>query len=273
MRDSEFDFICSLVYQRSRICLGPDKKQLVSARLGKRLRAHNLPTITDYCRLLQGPGSEQELEDLIDVISTNHTFFFREGAHFDFLRRVVVPEMSARAEAERWGTFRVWSAACSSGEEAYSIGITLSECLPDWPWQIHCTDISHRILEKAKACTYKDEAVSKVPRDVVSRHFMRGFGPQEGNVRVKPAIRGRVSFQQMNLLTGEPEVQEPFQVIFCRNVMIYFDRDTQEELVSRLTRRLVVGGYLFVGHAESLTNIKHGLKSIQPAVYRRVDAR
>jgi chemotaxis protein methyltransferase CheR len=270
MRDSEFEFIRTLVYQRSRICLGPDKKQLVSARLGKRLRAHNLPTVTDYCRLLQEPGSEQELEDLIDVISTNHTFFFRENAHFEFLRSVVIPEMSARARAEHWSTFNIWSAACSSGEEAYSIGITLAESLRDWPWHIHCTDISHRILAKAQAATYKDETVSKVAKDVVDRHFMRGFGPQEGFVRVKSPIRQRVSFQQLNLLTGEAEVQEPFQVIFCRNVMIYFDRETQEELVSRLTRRLVVGGYLFTGHAESLTNIKHTLKLVKPAVYKRM---
>src|SRR5688572_22970696 len=123
MRDSEFEFIRSLVYERSRISLGPDKRQLVTARLGKRLRATNVPTMSEYCRLLQEPGAEQELGHLIDAISTNHTFFFRENAHFDFLRDKAVPEMLERSRAERWPKFRVWSAACSSGEEPYSIAM------------------------------------------------------------------------------------------------------------------------------------------------------
>src|SRR5687767_10209944 len=132
MRDSEFDFIRSLVYERSRISLGPDKRQLVSARLGKRLRATNLPTLGEYCQLLQSPGAEQELGHLIDAISTNHTFFFREMAHFDFMRDVAVPEMLARSRVERWQKFRVWSSACSSGEEPYSIAMLLAGCLPTW---------------------------------------------------------------------------------------------------------------------------------------------
>jgi chemotaxis protein methyltransferase CheR len=269
MRDSEFDFIRGLVYERSRINLGPDKRELVSARLGKRLRATKLSTVGDYCRLLQSPEAGQELSDLIDVISTNHTFFFREIAHFDFLRDNAVPEMSVRARAEGWPRFNVWSAACSSGEEPYSIAMCLAECLPHLPWHIYGTDISHRILAKAQAATYRDEAVLKLPNDVVRTHFQKGFGPQEGNFRVRPALRERVSFSHLNLLTSEPPTRDLFQVIFCRNVMIYFDRPTQEELVARLTRRLVPGGYLFVGHAESLANIKHALVTVKPAIYRK----
>src|ERR1044071_4281939 len=151
MRDSEFDFIRSLVYERSRINLGPDKRQLVSARLGKRLRATNLPSVRDYCALLKSPEADSELSHLIDAISTNHTFFFREIAHFDFLRKQAVPELAARARSERWPRFRVWSAACSSGEEPYSIAMTLAESAMTWPWHIDATDISHRILKKAAA--------------------------------------------------------------------------------------------------------------------------
>jgi chemotaxis protein methyltransferase CheR len=265
MRDSEFDFIRGLVYERSRINLGPDKRELVSARLGKRLRATRLSTVGDYCRLLRSPEAGQELSDLIDVISTNHTFFFREIAHFDFLRDQAVPEMSARAGAR----FNVWSAACSSGEEPYSIAMCLSECLPHLPWHIYGTDISHRILAKAQAATYRDDAVLKLPNDLVRTHFQKGFGPQEGNFRIRPALREKVNFSHLNLLTGEPPSRELFDVIFCRNVMIYFDRPTQEELVARLTRRLVPGGYLFVGHAESLANIKHALVTVKPAIYRK----
>ncbi|HVS51309.1 MAG TPA: protein-glutamate O-methyltransferase CheR [Opitutaceae bacterium] len=269
MRDSEFDFIRSLVYERSRISLGPDKRQLVSARLGKRLRATNLPSVGDYCQLLKSGQAGEELVHLIDAISTNHTFFFREVAHFEFLREKALPELAARARAERWRTLRVWSAACSSGEEPYSIAITLAEHSPTWPWQIEATDISHRILHKATTAIYDEESVAKLPANTLRAHFQRGFGPQAGKYRVKPALRERVNFQQLNLLEGEPPFSEPFQAIFCRNVMIYFDRPTQEELVGRLARLLVPGGFLFVGHSESLTHLRHPLQSLRPAIYQK----
>ncbi len=271
MRDSEYDFIRNLVYERSRIQLGSDKRELVSARLGKRLRATSLSSITDYCTLLQGPKAEEELSHLIDAISTNHTFFFREASHFDFIRQQVVPEMLARHKTERWPRFYAWSAASSSGEEGYSLAITLSECLQNtgWGWHIEATDISHRILAKAEAGIYREDVVGKMPPAMVKACFQRGIGPQEGNYRVKPALRQGLSFHQLNLLEGEPPFRDPFHVIFCRNVMIYFDRQTQEELVNKLTRRLVPGGYLLVGHSESLTGIRHSLQMIRPATYRR----
>ncbi len=269
MRDSEFDFIRNLVYERSRINLSPDKRQLVSARLGKRLRAMNVPTIGDYCRLLQAPGADEELANLIDAISTNHTFFFRESAHFDFLRGTVVPEMLARSRTERWSRFHVWSSACSSGEEPFSIAMTLADCLPNFPWHVEATDISRRVLAKAMTGIYNGETVARLPREVLRSHFQRGFGPQEGNYRVKRTLRERVSFHHLNLLEGEVPFREPFHVIFCRNVMIYFDRPTQDELVTRLANRLIPGGYLFVGHSESLTQMRHSLQPVRPAIYRK----
>lgn len=269
MRESEFEFIRTLVYQRSRIHLTRDKRELVSARLGKRLRATNRRSVGDYCELLRAPGADEELGHLIDAISTNHTFFFREQAHFDFLREKIVPEMTARARTERWPRLRVWSAACSSGEEPYSIAMVLASCAGDWPWQIEATDVSRRVLARAQRGVYPGETVQRLPAPLVRTCFQRGFGPQEGNYRVVPELRARVTFHHLNLLDGEPPFTEPFQVIFCRNVMIYFDRPTQEELVARLTRRLVPGGYLLVGHAESLTHLPHGLRLLRPAVYQR----
>jgi chemotaxis protein methyltransferase CheR len=233
------------------------------------LRATNLSSIGEYCRLLQSPGADEELVNLIDAISTNHTFFFREIAHFDYLRTTVIPEFTARSRTERWTEFRVWSAACSSGEEPYSIAMTLAESLPSFPWRVEATDISRRILAKAAAAIYSGDTVAKLPRETLRKHFQRGFGPQEGNYRVKAALRDRVSFHHLNLLEGEPAFREPFQVIFCRNVMIYFDRPTQDQLVQRLAARLVPGGYLFVGHSESLTQTRHELLPIKPAIYRK----
>jgi chemotaxis protein methyltransferase CheR len=272
MRDSEFEFIRSLVYERSRINLGPDKRELVSARLGKRLRATNTPSLGAYCALLRSPAADEELGNLIDAISTNHTFFFREHAHFDFLRDTIVPEMAARARAERRARFYVWSAACSSGEEPYSIAMTLAGALPAWPWHIEASDISRRVLARALAAIYPGESVGRLAPAVSKAHFQRGFGPQEGFYRVKPALRERVAFHHLNLLEGEPPFREPFHVIFCRNVMIYFDRSTQEELIGRLARRLVPGGYLLVGHSESLTHIRHGLRMVRPATYQKPSA-
>ena len=266
MRDSEFEFIRTVVYERSRIQLGPDKRELVSARVGKRLRETQIPSLGEYCTLLQSPAAEEELGHLIDAISTNHTFFFREAAHFDFLREVAVPALALKSGH---GRFYVWSAASSSGEEPYSIAMTLSECLGQKPWHVEATDISGRILKRASAAIYREEILDRIPAATLRTHFQRGTGPQDGNYRVKPALRERVSFHQLNLLEGEPPFRDPFHVIFCRNVMIYFDRPTQEELVARLARRLLPGGYLFVGHSESLTAIRHGLRLVKPAIYQK----
>jgi chemotaxis protein methyltransferase CheR len=270
MRESEFEFIRKLVYERSRICLDGGKREMVSARLGKRLRATNLASVTQYCELLRSKGADEELAHLIDAISTNHTFFFRENAHFEFMRQTVIPEMQQRCKVERWPKFLAWSAACSSGEEPYSLAITLNEALgATWDWHIQCTDISHRILAKAKQGIYREDTVEKMPAPMVRQYFQEGVGPQAGNHRVRPEIRRHLSFHQLNLLEGDSPMNERFHVIFCRNVMIYFDRPTQEQLIERMTRRLLPGGYLLVGHSESLTAIKHSLQAVRPATYRR----
>jgi chemotaxis protein methyltransferase CheR len=271
MRDSEFEFIRTLVYKRSRISLGPDKRELVAARLGKRLRAVELASFGAYCRLLQTSAGEEESVHLIDAISTHHTAFFREKGHFEFVRAKVVPEMLARARHERWTRFHAWSAACSSGEEPYSLAITLAEAMQGagWSWHVQATDISGRILEQAQAGVYSTPTLQALPEARRRMHFQQGIGPQAGNYRVKRELRTGVTFRQLNLLGDAAPFTEAFQLILCRNVMIYFDQATQEELVNRLARHLVPGGYLLVGHAESLTGIRHSLQMIKPAIYRR----
>ena len=274
MRDSDYHFIRSLVYERSRINLGPDKRELVAARLGKRLRAMQIASISDYCSYLRTPEAQDEVANLIDAISTNHTFFFREEQHFEFLRTVALPELAARRRAERWPALRVWSAACSSGEEPYSLAITLAETFPvlapDMAWRIEATDISHRVLDRARAAIYEERGVvGHVPPPLVTKYFQRGFGPQQGNYRVKPCLQEHVVFSHLNLIDDEFPFPDHFQVVVCRNVMIYFDRPTQEHLVARLAAHLVPGGFLLVGHSESLTGIKHSLTLLAPAIYRR----
>jgi chemotaxis protein methyltransferase CheR len=179
--------------------------------------------------------------------------------------------MLARAPRERWPRLHAWSAACSSGEEPYSLALTLAEAIggAGWGWHIEATDISHRVLEQARAAVYSAATLEPVPAGQLRRHFQRGIGPQAGNYRLKAGLRANVAFRQLHLLGDALPFPEPFQLILCRNVMIYFDRPTQEELVSRLARQLVPGGYLLVGHAEGLTGIRHPLQIVAPAVYRR----
>lgn len=269
LSDADFKFLCELIYERSRINLGPDKRVLVSSRLSKRLRQLNLETYADYCALLRSPAGEEELQELIDRMSTNHTHFFREIKHFDFLREKFLPAWKANPNL-RGTKLRVWSAASSTGEEPYSIAIHLAEHLApaeQGAWSIDATDISTRVLDTARQGVYEGERLNSMNAELIRRHFQKGVGQWEGSFRVKNELRNCVSFHHLNLLEPPYPFQQMFNIIFCRNVMIYFDRPTQTDLVAHLTEKLLPGGYLFCGHSESLGNIKHTLKAIQPAVY------
>jgi chemotaxis protein methyltransferase CheR len=268
LSDEDYDFLCRLIYERSRIHLGPDKRVLVTSRLAKRLRFHGLTGYHEYCALLRSSKGEEELQFLIDRISTNHTHFFREMKHFDFLRETVIPQW--RDQRGHAGPFRIWSAASSTGEEAYSIAIYLAEHLAPAEsnrWQIEGTDISTRVLEVAERGVYEADRLASVAPEVVHRYFQRGVNQWGGHLRAKDELRRRVHFQHLNLLDGHYPFAEPFDLIFCRNVMIYFDRPTQETLVRLLAEKLVPGSHLLVGHSESLSGVKHTLKLVRPAVY------
>jgi len=268
LSDADYHFLCRLIYERSRIHLGPDKRVLVTSRLAKRLRHYELDSYAAYCDLLRSPRGADELPFLIDRISTNHTHFFREGKHFDFLSESVLPKW--QAESRRTEPFRIWSAASSTGEEAYSIAIHLAEHFApaeSGRWQIEGTDISTRVLEVAQRGVFETEKLATVAPEVLRRHFQRGVKEWAGHLRVKDGLRQRVNFQHLNLLDGNYPFSRPFDLIFCRNVMIYFDRPTQETLVRLLTEKLVPGGFLLVGHSESLSGVKHTLKLVRPAVY------
>lgn len=268
LADADYEFLCKLIYERSRIHLGPDKRILVTSRLAKRLREHGLKTYREYCELLRSPAGEEELTFLIDRISTNHTNFFREIKHFDFLRDTVIPQWLA--EGRRGEPFRIWSSASSTGEEAYSIAIHLAEHFApaeSGRWQIEGTDISTRVLEVAARGVYETDRLTSIHADVLRRHFQRGSNKWEGHFRVKDELRQRVNFQHLNLLGTSYPFTRQFDLIFCRNVMIYFDRPTQETLVRQLADKLLPGGHLLVGHSESLSGVKHSLKLVRPAIY------
>ncbi|MDD2706889.1 MAG: protein-glutamate O-methyltransferase CheR [Verrucomicrobiae bacterium] len=269
--EQQYRFICDLVYQHSRINLGPDKKELVAARVAKRLRQLHIDSYEQYCHYLKGPEGEEELINLVNVISTNFTNFFREIKHFEFLTETILPQMCSPNSQAREKAFRVWSAASSSGEEPYTISIVLHHFFlsrSNWRWQVDASDISTRMLDKARQGVYEAERINTVPNpEWVPRYFQRGTGNWTGYVRVKNELRNQVQFHHLNLLQPQYPFAYMFQVIFCRNVMIYFDRPTQEQLINKLTNQLVPGGYLLVGHSESLTGVKHHLHPVKPSIY------
>jgi chemotaxis protein methyltransferase CheR len=268
---AEYEFIRQLVYDRSRINLGPDKMELVCSRLRKRARALQLDGVDAYIELIRSPDGSDEITGLMDAISTNVTDFFREPDHFDYLRRTVLPEWEQAKGRKPGEAFRAWSAACSSGEEPYSLAITLAEHFRKHAprdWEIVASDISTRMLSCAKEGIYAQERVQLPDTDLLQRYFQKGTGRYEGCYRIKSELRGGVSFRHINLFQTPYPFTEKFHVIFCRNVMIYFDRKTQEQLVPRLRGQLASGGCLFVGHSESLIGIDGELKCIRPSIYR-----
>lgn len=267
----EYRLIAGKVYAHSRIRLGGDKQALVTGRLSKRLRELGLSSFEEYCGLLESPQGNEELGPLVDLISTNHTNFFREVQHLDFLRDEVLPALVPKLVSKR-EVFRIWSAACSSGEEPYTLEIVLSEYARQhgsFPWAVEASDISTRILAKARAGVYAAEHVKMPEPDFLPRYFQKGTGAHEGFYRVKEALRSQVQYHHLNLLQAEYPVAANQHVIFCRNVMIYFDTETQQELVLKLFRQLAPGGYLIVGHSESLLGVKHSLQTIKPGIYQK----
>lgn len=266
-----FDFLSTLVYERSRIRLGPDRQSLVASRLRQRLVSLGLADYEDYCRLLAAPGSDDEVDSLIDLISTNHTHFFREPAHFDLLAQHVLPRL-ARGSQSNLRPLRVWTAAASSGEEAYSLAIVLGEFCRTHPWlswHVDASDISQRMLVRCRQAIYEEEKVSLPRPEWRERWFQRGIGEREGYLRVKAELRRHVAVHWVNLFQDAYPVPRGQDVIFCRNVMIYFDAPSRALLVERLTDMLAPGGCLFVGHSESLIGIRHDLVALWPSVYAR----
>ena len=264
MEATTFNKFRELIYEKSGITLGPGKEALVSARVGKRMRALDIAEYGDYLRFVTQDASGQELVQLLDAISTNVTSFFRESAHFDFLKELVL-QWAAKGQRK----FRFWSAASSTGEEPYSLAITLQEALgrKEFDIKILATDISTRVLEHCRTGEYSADRVQTVPPVLRDRYFDLVRGQQEVVYVVKPVLRQMISFSRINLSTPPFPMKGPFDVVFCRNVMIYFDNTVRSNLLNDIYRLLRPAGYLMVGHAESLTGMMSTFKTIRPSVY------
>lgn len=259
--EAEFGRFQSLVQQITGIALSDQKKALIVSRLGSRLRNRKLDSFTAYYKLLQDPHEADELQAAIDLITTNETSFFREADHFKILREYI---QSLRPVPF---PFRVWSAASSSGEEAYTIAMVLADALGSADWQVTGTDISTRVLERARKGLYPMERASTIPQELLRRYCLKGQDRHEGMFLMGRQLRDRVNFQQANLCQPLPRLG-PFDVAFLRNVLIYFDIPQKRRVVASVVSQLKPGGLLFVGHAESLMGMSEGLTTLRPTVYR-----
>jgi chemotaxis protein methyltransferase CheR len=257
-----FEKFRRLAYDKFGLNLSDAKQQLVAARLGKKLREMNLPSYEAYYDLVQKDRSGESLIALIDALATNHTSFLREASHFDFLIKNVLPSLRKRASID------VWSVPCSTGEEPYSIAVTMLEQLgapPRPALRIRGTDISTRALAVAKKGAYAADRLGSMPAPLVRKYFAE---TAPGSFQIRPEIARMIEFDRGNLI--EPmRATRSFPIIFCRNVMIYFDKPTQERVVTNLAQFLEPGGYLLIGHSESLMGVRHSLHYVQPAVYRK----
>ena len=273
MSDKVFVRLSEFIQDSCGIRLPPAKKTMLEGRLRKRLRALCIESFERYCELLFSPGgSQSEYIHMIDAVTTNKTDFFREPDHFDCLSERILPELIHLQGVGARKRLNVWSAACSTGEEPYTLAMVLSEFAegcPGFDFSILATDISTAVLEKARSGIYEHDRVIPIPMMLRKKYLLKSKQKDKGLVRIAPELRNSVRFARLNFLEEEYGIDEPMAIVFCRNVLIYFDRPTQQKLVNRLFQHLMSGGYLFVGHSESLHGMDLPLVQTATTIYRK----
>lgn len=271
LNDVDFEKLSNFIYTNYGIKLPISKKIMLQSRLASRLKANKMNSFTDYTRyVLSGKAGEEEIVNMIDLVSTNKTDFYREAGHFDFMREVVLPEYIAK---ETNAPFKVWSSASSSGEEAYTIAMVISEFMEEhrkFDFEILGTDISSRILEKARTAIYPMDRVDVVPLAQKKKYLLRSKDQENPQVRIVPQLRARTRFFRLNLMDNSYNAPKDFDIIFCRNVLIYFDRETQEQVIKKLCSHLKPGGYFFLGHSESISGIDVPLRPLKPTMFVKI---
>ncbi|HEC07654.1 MAG TPA: chemotaxis protein CheR [Thiolapillus brandeum] len=266
--DRDFDRLRELVYQHTGIRMADNRRDLIYGRLSRRLRALGLHSFGAYCRLIED-GQGDELEAFTNAVTTNLTAFFREAHHFDYLGKDLLPELLKKNRESR--RIKIWSAGCSTGEEAYTVAMVLLENIPDihnWDLRILATDLDSDVLAKASAGIYEQKNIRQVLGKRLQKWFQKGVGINEGKARVQPQVRELVTFRKLNLMHTWP-MKGPFDLIFCRNVLIYFDKPTQKKLFERFAGILVNQGHLFIGHSESPMDLTDRFSLIGQSIYRK----
>jgi len=263
--DAAFAHFQALLFERIGIRLSSEKKALLCGRLAKRLKERGLRDYDEYYALIAKGRDPAELQIAIDLLTTNETYFFREPKHFEFLSRFLEEGKCAGTSGRG---LRVWSAACSSGEEPYSIAMVLAEHLGAAPWEIVASDVSTRMLERARVGHYSLERAKGIPPEYLAAYCLKGVGKQEGTLLIERTLRERVAFRHLNLM-DVPADLGTFDIVFLRNVLIYFDLETKRKVIERVAARIKPGGHLLVGHSESLNGITNAIVAEAPAIYRK----
>jgi chemotaxis protein methyltransferase CheR len=267
----DFRFLASLVYERSRIVLKPEKRNMLAGRLTRRIRALGLSGFADYCALVASPKGSDEIGEMINAVTTNLTSFFREPHHFEHLAQVSLPAVTEALKAQGTNRLRLWSAGCSSGQEPYSMAMTIAAKLPSlsrWNARILATDLDTAIVARAEAGHYSEEQATGIPKHC-ARQFTRRNA--DGSVDMGQALRDLITFKPLNLMDEWP-MKGPFDIIFCRNVAIYFDSPTQAELFDRLADIMAPHGWLYIGHSESLFAVTDRFELVGKTTYRKRSA-
>jgi len=269
----DYSRLCDLIYKKAGIRLGAERKTMLGSRINRRLKALHLHSYSEYCHYLFGAhGQRDEIVHLIDVVTTNKTDFFREPAHFRYLTEKALPEMIKGMETTR--PILVWSAGCSTGEEPYTLAMLLSEYAQahrGFQFRVLATDISTTVLKKAELGVFSDDVTAPIPAALKRKYLMRSRNRASDQVRIVPELRELIEFRRLNFMDADYGIDQKADAIFCRNVIIYFDRQTQQQILGKLARHLVPRGYMFVGHAETLHDMDLPLAPVAPALYRRVD--
>ncbi len=261
--DSEFNSFRAFIYDQTGINLSDEKKTLVISRLSKRLRHYAINTFKEYYELVVASSESGERQVVIDLLTTNETYFFREPKHFSFLEKEILSKWKGGR------TLRVWSAASSTGEEAYSIAMLMDDMLGNHPWEIFGSDISSRVLKTAQQGHYQLQRIDGIPKAYLRKYCLKGVGEHDGTLLVDKTLRSKVTFASVNLKKPLGNVGL-FDIIFLRNVLIYFDVETKKQIIKQLVEKLKPDGYLFIGHSESLKGIHDGLETVIPTVYRKI---
>lgn len=272
LTESEFRTISDAIYKSCGIKLPYEKKIMVESRLRKRILQLNLSSFKEYVTyVFDGQRFEQELIPMIDLISTNKTDFFREADHFVFLEKTVTDELQSKQSRSK--TYKIWSSASSSGEEPYTLAIVFNEIKSRFPYlnfEITASDISTEILKKAINAVYDEEKISELPVSLKQKYFLRSKDRVKKQVRVIPELRNQVKYKRINLIENHYNLDNDYDFIFCRNVLIYFDKETQEKVVTQLLAHLKTGGYLFMGHSETLHSMTLPVKRIESTIYQKL---
>ncbi len=275
MTEADFRQLSRFVQETWGIKLPINKKLMLEGRLRRRLVQLQMADYREYCEyLFSQEGHDREAREMIDLVSTNKTDFFREAEHFNYLVEQTLPELRSAYSVGDYGTpLKIWSAGCSSGEEPYTMAMVLSdyaEHQPGFRFSIFASDISQRVLQTAIMAIYSEAKIAPVPLEMRRKYLMRSKDSSKQQVRFVSQIRNLITFDRINLMNIDEQVDEVFHVIFCRNVIIYFDRDTQEVLLNKFAHKLCPGGYLFLGHSEALAGMQVPFRSVAPMVYRKL---